>query len=87
MIARPMFSLYRLMPGPLVAVITLEPAIAAPMHMPMADISSSAWIATPPTFGSSLTIESRICVAGVMGYPAKKSQPALSSPALSLHFH
>jgi hypothetical protein len=39
MIASPMFSLYRLIPGPLVAVITRLPAMAAPMQNPIDAIS------------------------------------------------
>jgi hypothetical protein len=35
MIANPIFSLYRLIPGPLVAVITRFPVIAAPMQKPI----------------------------------------------------
>jgi len=47
MMAKPIFSLQRLMPGPLVAVITLRPAIAAPRQKPIDAISSSAWMTTP----------------------------------------
>ena len=80
MIASPMFSLYRLMPGPEVAVSARVPVIAAPMHMQMEAISSSAWIATPPTLGSSRIMCSSRGVAGEIGYPAKKVQPASSAP-------
>src|SRR4030067_434057 len=68
------------MPGPLVAVIALDPARVAPMHMPIEAISSSPWIATPPTLGSSRIIAMRIPEAGVIGYPAKKVHPASSAP-------
>ena len=43
------------------------PVIAAPMHMPMDAISSSACTATPPTSGSSRIMPVRMEVAGVMG--------------------
>jgi len=65
--ARPMFSLYRLMPGPLVAVMALAPAETAPMHMPMEAISSSPWTATPPAAGSWRIIMPRMPEAGVIG--------------------
>ncbi len=43
------------------------PVIAAPMHMPIEAISSSAWTATPPQRGSSRIMPVRMDVAGVMG--------------------
>lgn len=45
------------------------------MHMPIAAISSSAWMAVPPMRGKAFDIWSKMGVAGVMGYPAKKLQP------------
>ncbi len=68
------------MPGPEVAVIERAPAIVAPMHIPIEAISSSPCMAIPPTFGSSAIIIMRICEAGVIGYPAKKSHPASKAP-------
>src|SRR3972149_2751344 len=56
------------------------PAITAPMHMLMLAISSSAWIAMPPQRGNWRIIWIKIEVAGEMGYPAKKLQPASSAP-------
>ena len=67
MIARPMFSEYRLIPGPLVAVRTRRPVMAAPMQKPSEAISSSPWMATPPMRGRSRIMLSRIGVAGVIG--------------------
>ncbi len=55
------------MPGPDVAVSVRAPVIAAPMHMLMEAISSSAWMATPPTFGSSRTMCNSSGVAGEIG--------------------
>ena len=43
------------------------PAKAAPVTIPMADISSSAWITVPPSRGSSFESISMIFVAGVIG--------------------
>ena len=37
--------------GPEVAVMALRPATEAPMHMPRAAISSSAWMPMPPWRG------------------------------------
>ena len=51
--ARPMASDFRQMPGPLVAVTPSDPAKEAPMAMPMAAISSSAWSVITPYFLSS----------------------------------
>jgi hypothetical protein len=34
----------------------------------------------PPLGGSSLSMVLKIVVAGVMGYPAKKRQPAVTAP-------
>src|SRR5680860_1617697 len=56
MIARPMFSEYRLIPGPEEAVIARRPAATAPRHIPMDEISSSPWMTTPPRPGSSFTV-------------------------------
>src|SRR3990170_5528756 len=68
------------MPGPLVAVIARAPARVAPMHIPIEAISSSPWMAMPPTLGSSRIIAMRIDEAGVIGYPAKNVHPASSAP-------
>ena len=43
------------------------PVMAAPMHMLIEAISSSACTATPPIFGSSRTMCSSNGVAGEMG--------------------
>ena len=67
MMASPRFSLYRLIPGPLVAVRARAPAMTAPMHMPIEAISSSPCTAIPPTRGISRIIIMRMGEAGVMG--------------------
>ncbi len=79
--ARPIFSSIRLNPGPDVAVMLLTPAQDAPTMEAMAAISSSIWMNVPPTSGSRPEICSAISVAGVMGYPPKKRQPAASAPS------
>ena len=65
--ARPSSSTIRLTPGPEVAVIDFLPAYEAPITMPSAAISSSAWTTEPPTFGSSAARNSMMSVAGVIG--------------------
>ena len=60
-------SLYRLMPGPEVAVMTFRPAIEAPRQKPIEAISSSPWMQIPPSGGSMASMWFRIVVAGVMG--------------------
>src|SRR5665811_1467932 len=72
MIARPMFSEYRLIPGPEEAVIARRPAATAPRHIPMDEISSSPWMTTPPRPGSSFIMPCRMEVAGVMGVAGKE---------------
>ena len=48
--ARPMASVLRAMPGPVVAVMPSAPPKLAPMAAPMAAISSSAWKVLTPKF-------------------------------------
>ena len=66
MTARPMASDFRQMPGPLVAVTPMAPPKEAPIAMPMAAISSSAWtVRTPKRFISERLW--RMSLAGVIG--------------------
>ena len=65
--ANEIFSLYKLMPGPEVAVRTFMPAMDAPRQNPMEAISSSPWIQMPPAGGNSFSMVFRIVVAGVIG--------------------
>ena len=65
--AKPMFSCLSEKPGPEVAVIDLRPASEAPITAPMAAISSSIWMKTPPIFGSRLARYSAISEDGVIG--------------------
>ena len=50
MMAKPMPSLLRATPGPLVPVTPIDPPNAAPMIAPTAAISSSAWKVLMPKF-------------------------------------
>jgi hypothetical protein len=64
--ARPMASLLRQTPGPLVPVTPSAPPNAAPMAAPTAAISSSAWMVRTP----NLFISDKLCkmsLAGVIG--------------------
>ena len=54
-------------PGPLVAVIALTPPNEAPITAASEPISSSIWMKTPPTRGSSRDIVSAISEDGVIG--------------------
>ena len=65
--AKPMFSCFRENPGPEVAVSDFDPASEAPMTAPMAAISSSIWMKTPPNFGSITDSSSAISEDGVIG--------------------
>jgi hypothetical protein len=67
MLARPIISLIRAMPGPEVAVMAFTPAKLAPMAMPALAISSSAWIMVPSKRGRRFSSHSMMSVAGVMG--------------------
>ena len=64
-----------------VAVMALAPARDAPMTALIEQSSSSPCRNTPPTSGKRWDIRSEISLAGVMGYPAKKSQPAAMAPS------
>src|ERR1700676_3528869 len=66
MIARPIASVLRAMPGPEVVVMARAPEYAAPIAEVMAPISSSAWNVITPKF---LYMESswRMSDAGVIG--------------------
>ncbi len=68
-------------PGPDVAVMALAPPQDAPITAASAAISSSIWMNTPRSGGSSRAIHSMISVAGVIGYPAKKRHPACIAPS------
>ena len=65
-IARPIVSALRSMPGPLVAVTPSAPPNAAPSAMPAAAISSSAWIVRTPISGWRAS-SCRSSDAGVIG--------------------
>ena len=81
--AKPINSLFKHMPGPLVATTDKSPAKLAPMAMPMAAISSSACNVLTPNFFRAER-PSKIGEAGVMGYPAYKSlRPDCFAPATS----
>ena len=81
--ASPMNSLFRHMPGPLVATTAKSPAKLAPMAIPMAAISSSAWRVLTPYFLRA-DKPSRMGEAGVIGYPAyNNSRFAFFAPATS----
>ena len=67
-------------PGPDVAVRARAPAHAAPMTAAREAISSSICITAHPSRGSRAAMASATSVAGVMGYPAKKSQPPRMAP-------
>ena len=67
MMAYPSASCIREKPGPDVAVIASSPVSAAPMQAQMEAISSSIWMKTPPTCGSSHAIASMISELGEMG--------------------
>jgi len=66
-IAKEICSLYRLMPGPEVAVRTFMPPMEAPRHRPIEAISSSPWMHTPPSGGSMASMWFKMVVAGVIG--------------------
>ena len=84
--AKPMFSCMRLMPGPDVAVMALQPAQDAPTAEQIAAISSSVCKNTPPDKGSSSDSRLGISLAGVIGYPAMKSHPAAIAPSARAMF-
>jgi hypothetical protein len=81
MTPKPRFSIIKLNPGPDVAVIALTPAQEAPRMAFIDASSSSIWIKIPSTSGRRADIRSATSVAGVIGYPAKKRQPALIAPS------
>jgi hypothetical protein len=60
-------SCMRLIPWPVEAIIARTPEPAAPHTMPIASISLSAFMQTPPTAGSRVDMYSRISVDGVIG--------------------
>jgi hypothetical protein len=63
-------SCLRLIPGPEEEVITLPPAMLAPITIWMEAISLSAWTKTPPSSFESLSdMYSGISFWGVIGYP------------------
>src|SRR3972149_2914811 len=71
------------MPGPLVAVIARAPARGAPMHIPIEAISSSPWMAMPPTLGSSritiwLTTTLAVTVISLVAYRSITRVPDLA---------
>ena len=61
--------------------MAFTPPQEAPRMAAMEAISSSIWMHIPCTWGSRLASRSAISVAGVMGYPAKKRQPAAMAPS------
>ncbi len=66
MIARPIASAFKAMPGPEEEVTPSEPAKLAPIALPIAAISSSAWkVVTPYSFSRERWW--RIAEAGVIG--------------------
>ena len=67
MAARPRFSCLSEKPGPEVAVMARAPPMEAPVTAAMEAISSSIWMKTPPTLGSSRAMCSAISEEGVMG--------------------
>src|SRR5687767_15236961 len=76
---RPSISDINERPGPEVAVIDFAPAKDAPTTAPIAASSSSVCRQVPPIFGSQSASNCSTSVEGVMGYPAKKLQPACSA--------
>jgi hypothetical protein len=67
MIARPMFSIIRLKPGPLVTVSDFVPVHEAPMIAAMLASSSSIWMNVPPMKGKRREMRSTTSVEGVIG--------------------
>jgi hypothetical protein len=67
-------------PGPDVAVMDFTPAKDPPITAPIAASSSSVCRTEPPARGSHSARKCRISEDGVIGYPAKKRQPACSAP-------
>src|SRR5450759_342887 len=78
--AEPIFSCLSENPGPLVAVMALTPPIEAPITAAIEAISSSICTNTPSTSGNWRASRSAISDDGVIGYPAKKRQPAAIAP-------
>ena len=75
MIASPIDSCLRTIPGPAEVVTPSEPPKAAPIEAPAAAISSSAWKVRMPN-DLWRASSSRIELAGVIGYaPRKRSRP------------
>ena len=67
MMARPISSCIREMPGPAVQVMDLTPVKEAPITVARAEISSSAWYTVPFTWCIRSTRWLPTLVAGVMG--------------------
>ena len=65
--ARPMFSIIRLKPGPLVTVMHLVPDHEPPTMAAMLASSSSIWMKMPPTVGKRRPMRSTTSVEGVIG--------------------
>ena len=61
--------------------MALAPPQAAPITALMDASSSSIWMNAPPDLGIRSAMTSATSVAGVMGYPAKKEQPANKAPS------
>ena len=81
--ARPIVSVFRSMPGPLVVVTAEGPPKAAPRAAPMPEISSSACMVRTP---NDLCLDSswRMSEAGVIGYePRNSSRLACWAAAIS----
>ena len=80
-VARPIDSVLRATPGPLVVVIASAPPKAAPIAAVIPAISSSAWNVLTPKF---LYMESscKMSLAGVIGYePRNRGSPDLCEAA------
>ena len=65
--ARPMFSIIRLKPGPLVTVIDLVPVHEAPTTAAIEASSSSIWMKVPPIEWNRRAMRSTTSVEGVIG--------------------
>src|SRR3954464_1826585 len=83
------------MPGPAVEVIDRAPAQLAPMTMPSAAISSSAWTIANDAFPVALSIryffmyeinDSHNDDDGVIGYQATTVTPAIMQPMAAAAF-
>ena len=78
--ASPSASTIRENPPPLVAVIARAPALPAPIAKQIAAISSSVCLTTMSYFLACPAMNSKIELAGVMGYPDMNRHPAAIAP-------